>query len=84
MPHRRPGERELLDVGGNVDGHDVAEAVQPPPLAPVHEPTGGAVVDLPGVGVAEGHGEEYYKPPCGSLVSGEHQREAVRDLPRKA
>ena len=43
----------MLDVGDDVDRHEVAEAVQPPPLAPVHEPADRAIIGLAGVGVAD-------------------------------
>ena len=51
-----------------MDGPDGREPVEPPLLAPVHEPGDGAVVGLAGVGVTDGDGEEVDEAPGGAVV----------------
>ena len=66
------------DVCRDVDGPNGVEPVDSSPLAPVHEPGDRAVVGLPGVGVADGDGEEVDEPPCRAVVrAGGHRRQAV-------
>ena len=71
--HRGSGQVQLLHVGGHVDGPDVGQLRQAVVLAPGQEAGDGAIVGFPGMGVADGGGEEIDEAPGGALPGPEHR-----------
>jgi len=59
--------RELLDVGGDEEGLELAER-KASRLTPAEKPSDGPGVGAPGVGVADLGGEELDKSPPGALA----------------
>ncbi len=64
----------MLDIGGDVNGPDLVQVVDPLVLAPVKEAGYGPVIRLAGVGVPDGGGEEIDETPGGLLTGPQHRR----------
>ena len=66
-----------------MDGHDGIQPMEAPSVGTIHQPADGAVISLPGVGVAYGGCEKVDQEPQGTFFGpADQRRQAISDSHR--